>query len=386
MTPQWRRLGASIYLPTGLSMLGVGIISPLVALSARALGASLAEAAFIVSLLAIGGLVGALPAGVIAARFGERRALIGAMVVEAAAFAVAGLATTLWLLGAATLAAGLAGAVLILARQSYLTTAVPFSHRARAFSTLGGTFRFGAFLGPLLGAAVVAHRGMLAAYLMASAVSLLAAGITLSLPELGEPAHVDTSVRLGAILADHHRTYLTVGLGAAALMMVRASRDAILPLWGDHIGLSASTVSLVFALSSGVDIFLFYLGGSMMDRFGRRFVAVPAIVIMGTSFAALSLTSGLLGLVAVAISLGLGNGISSGMVMTLGSDASPDVGRAQFLAGWRLTTGIGQTLGPLLVSAVTAVAPLAAACWTIAVLGWVGGAWMWHWGRPRADG
>lgn len=380
--PSWWRLGASIYLPTGLSMLGVGAISPVVALSARALEASVADAAMVVGMLAIGGLVGALPAGVIAARFGERRALIGAMLLDAMAFVGAGLARSVWMLGGAVLSAGLAGAVLILARQSYLTSAVPFRFRARALSTLGGTFRMGTFLGPLIGAAILARWGMGAVYLFAAAVSLLAAGITLALPDLPEPAVARPVVGLGRFLLSHSRVYATVGLGAATLMLVRASRDVILPLWGDHIGLSAAAVSLIFALSSGVDMGLFYLGGSIMDRFGRQYVAVPAMVIMGASFAALTLTSGVTGLVLVAISLGLGNGISSGVVMTLGSDASPEAGRSEFLAGWRLTTGIGQTLGPTLIASVTTVAPLAVASWTVAVLGWAGAAWMWRWGRP----
>ena len=42
-----------------------------------------------------------------------------------------------------------------LARQAYLTEAVPIRMRARALSTLGGTFRIGCFIGPFVGAALV---------------------------------------------------------------------------------------------------------------------------------------------------------------------------------------------------------------------------------------
>ena len=48
----WRRLAASIYLPTTLSFVGFGAIVPLVPLTARALGASVAEAALVVALIA----------------------------------------------------------------------------------------------------------------------------------------------------------------------------------------------------------------------------------------------------------------------------------------------------------------------------------------------
>jgi len=381
----WRRLAVAIYLPTALSTLGLGAIAPLVALSARALGASVAEAAFIVALLGLGGLVGALPAGVLAARVGERRALVGAMLLDAVAFGVAAVAGHVALLGAAVFVAGMSGAVLLLARQTYLTEAVPYRFRARALSTLGGVFRLGATAGPLLGAGAVAIAGLPAAWVLAGALSVLGAVVTLRLPDL--PAHPaaasDEPVRLGRVLREHARTYRTLGLGAAALMLVRAGRDALIPLWCEANGLDATATSLVFALGSAVDLLLFYLGGSLMDRHGRRNVAVPALLVMGTGFALLPLASSAAAIAAVAVLLGLGNGISSGVVMTLGSDASPRVGRAQFLAGWRLTTGLGQSGGPVLVAAVSAVAPLGAAAFAVAGVGVVGAAWLWHWASPR---
>ena len=44
------------------------------------------------------------------------------------------------------------------------------------------------------------------------------------------------------------------------------SRDALLPLWAASIGLNAAQTSLIFAASSAIDLMLFYIGGSMMDR------------------------------------------------------------------------------------------------------------------------
>ena len=106
------------------------------------------------------------------------------------------------------------------------------------------------------------------------------------------------------------------------------------------------------------------------------------MLIMGACFGLLPLAATALGLTAVAVGLGLGNGVSSGVVMTLGSDASPPVGRHQFLAGWRLVTGLGQAAGPLVVSGLAAAASLSAAALAIAAIGALGGAWLWHWAPP----
>lgn len=381
---QWRTLGVTIYLPMTLSTIGGGAVTPLLALRALELGAGTAEAAFVVTLLGIGGLVGALPAGVLAGRFGEKRSLIGALILDAALFILAFLAPSTAWLGAAVFAVGVVSALLIIARQAYVTEAVPYRYRARALSTLGGVMRLGSFTGPLAGAGIVAWQGLASAFLFAAAMAALAAVVTARVPDVRHEAGAAASgpVALVPVLRAHARTYLTVGLGAAALMLVRASRDVLLPLWCNAHGIDAATTSLVFAASSGVDLMLFYVGGSLMDRLGRRAVAVPAMVVMGACFSLLPLTSSFAGIMTDAVALGLGNGISSGVVMTMGSDASPATGRAQFLAGWRLTTGLGQAAGPLAISAITAVAPLAWACWVVGAVGVVGGAWLWYWARP----
>ncbi|NMD46944.1 MAG: MFS transporter, partial [Propionibacterium sp.] len=63
------------------------------------------------------------------------------------------------------------------------------------------------------------------------------------------------------------------------------------------------------------------------------------------------------------------------------------VGRPQFLAGWRLTSGIGQAAGPLLVTAIAAVAPLGVAALTIGAIGITGAGWLWRWvGEPAVQG
>ena len=80
-----RRIVVPIYGPTILVAIGQGAILPLVALSARALGASVGTAALIVALIGLGQLIGDLPAGALAARIGEQRALVAACVLDAAA-------------------------------------------------------------------------------------------------------------------------------------------------------------------------------------------------------------------------------------------------------------------------------------------------------------
>ena len=79
--------------------------------------------------------------------------------------------------------------------------------------------------------------------------------------------------------------------------------------------------------------------------------------------------------------IAVGNGLGSGIVMTIGADTAPTVGRSQYLGGWRLCGDIGNSGGPLLVGAVAAVAPLAAACVVVGALALVGTGWVGYWTR-----
>ena len=378
----WGQLALSAYLPTGLSTIGLGAVSPLLALTVLHLGGGVPEGAFAVALYGIGTLVGALPAGELAERFGERWCLIAALLVEAAAMLGAHFATNLVVFDVLTFIMGLAGALLGLARQAYVTDVVPLEMRARALSTLGGVFRIGAFIGPILGAAVVSAFDLKAAYLMGAATSLLGALVTLAIPDLvtERPTTAEAVTgSMGQVLKDNAFVYLTQGLGAAAIMVVRTAKDGIIPLWCESLGIDAATTSLLYALSSGVDMLLFYVGGSLMDRYGRRFVAVPGMVFMGLAFALLPLTSTVAGVAVMVTVLGLANGLTSGVVMTIGSDASPAVGRARFLSGWRFCSGTGQAVGPLLITAVAAASGLASAAVAIGAIGVAGAAWLWRW-------
>ncbi|HEY1158697.1 MAG TPA: MFS transporter, partial [Arthrobacter sp.] len=147
-----RKIAVAAFGPTLLFGIGQGAILPVVALSARDLGASVAVAALIVTLIGLGSWFFNLPASLVTLRFGERWSIVAAAVAAGLALAAAALSSLapggLWLLAVAMAVVGMSGAVFGLARQKYLTEAVPVQFRARALSTLGGVNRIGVFIGP----------------------------------------------------------------------------------------------------------------------------------------------------------------------------------------------------------------------------------------------
>jgi MFS family permease len=130
---------------------------------------------------------------------------------------------------------------------------------------------------------------------------------------------------------------------------------------------------------------VFYPAGKVMDQKGRRWVAVPSMVIMGTALLLTPLTHGAWTLLLAAMAIGFGNGIGSGMVMTIGADHSPRIGRAHFLGVWRLMSDIGSSCGPALLSFLAATLTLGAGVAVTGLIGFAAAGQLAYW-IPRAEG
>ncbi|KRE79522.1 MFS transporter [Arthrobacter sp. Soil763] len=378
-----RSIAVPAFGPALLFSIGEGAILPVVALSARDLGATVAVAALIVTLIGLGSWFFNLPASLLTLKFGERWAIVGAAAASAVALAAAALAPLvpqgLWLLAAAMVVVGMAVSVFSLARQKYLTEAVTVILRARALSTLGGVNRIGIFIGPFVGAAAMQFGGITAAYWVGVVAMAAAAALSLTIPDLvapdapaeGTPAAPPT---LRSVAVSHAGVFLSVGLGVLLLSALRASRQVVIPLWADHLGLDATHASLIYGISGAIDMLVFYPAGKLMDRKGRQWVAVPSTLIMGVAMLLIPLSAGFVGLLLASLLIGFGNGISSGLNMTLGADFSPDRGRGQFLGIWRFMADAGATGGPVLLSGITALVSLGAGVAATGVLGFAAAA------------
>jgi MFS family permease len=145
-------------------------------------------------------------------------------------------------------------------------------------------------------------------------------------------------------------------------------------------------ISIVFGVSAALEILLVIPAGSLMDRFGRAAVAVPCALLMGAGFLLLAVLGivlqgqgpglALVALLVPSLLIGLGNGLGSGLVMTLGIDVSPVYDRATYLAWWNTMLGAGRLAAPLIVTGVTLVAPVAIAGAATGAICVAGGIWL----------
>jgi MFS family permease len=377
----FRSVALSALLPTFVFSIGQGAIIPMIPVIASSLGAGLAFAGLLGGLFMVGELLGDVPAGSLVARFGERSAMIGAAIVCLVGLAVCLVFPTTVGLAVGILLSGLSTSVFALARHAFMTTYVPLQFRARALSTLGGTFRGGWAIGPFIAAALIHATGWTSIVFWVHVVAcVLVILILLVVPDPTASLERSASARSGerrrvnvfTTIRDNRAVLSRMGLAAAIMSALRSSRTVILPLWAVAIGMADAQTAIVIGIAGAVDFALFYTSGQIMDRFGRLWSAIPALTGLGLSHIVLAFTSTEGLFIAIAITMALANGIGSGILMTVGADLAPRDDPARFLAAWRFTTHAGEASAPLAISGITVIASLATASLTLGVVGLIG--------------
>jgi MFS family permease len=394
---KWSSIALPAFLPTLLFSTGEGAILPIIPTVAHSMGATLAIAGLIASMIMIGEVFGDIPSGWLVARVGERTAMIGGALVAIGGLAIATFAPNPLVLGIGILLVGLATAVFALARHAFMTSFVPEKSRARALSTLGGTFRAGYFIGPFIAAGVIALTGSAVTVFWIDIVGCLGAAVVLlivkdpsealgaaravhtakgKLLDAGREEAVEESSGLFRTVWANRAVLLRVGSGAGLVGAIRASRQVILPLWAVSIGVSDSNTAIIIGIAGAIDFALFYTSGQIMDRWGRLASALPSMIGLGVAHILLAVSFGLpdrvVWFITIAMFMSLANGIGSGILMTLGADLADKGNPAPFLGAWRFTGDAGSAAAPVLVSVLTGLVSIAFASGVMGVIGLVG--------------
>jgi MFS family permease len=365
-----------VYLPSLIVSASQTALLILLPLYVVELGFGVALAAFIVGVRGIGLFLFDIPAGVLASRFGDRAIALTGLTVIVLGTTLIGLSANPWLLGCGAFLSGAGFSAWMLGRQSFIADTCEPYETGRAIAAMAGLQRVGIFIGPGLGGLLAAGTSYSLTFLVGAAISVSA--LILVWLYCHAPRSEDGSEGLSLaptlrLARRHVRIFLTAGAAALSLQLMRATRTLLVPLFGLELGLDAAAIGLIFSLSAGIDMCLFYPVGWLVDRHGRKWSAVPSLTIFALALTVLPFASGFGSLLAVACLLGLANGLGTGIVMIIGADLSRrSENRSQFLGVWRLIGDVGMSGAPLLSAVLVSIASLATASVVVAGIGFAG--------------
>jgi MFS family permease len=244
-----------------------------------------------------------------------------------------------------------------ISRVAAVADVVSAANRGRSLSLFGGIQRIGTFVGPVSGGLVAGVFGLRSSFVLAGALAVLALAVSyLFVPETRPAERSDFRSRwhiLGRVLREHRKDVAGAGAAQVFAQMIRSGRQLIVPLYGATVlDLDVAAVGTIVSLSAVIDMSLFLPAGMLMDRLGRKYASIPSFIVMGVGMALLPLTVGFWSLLVVTAVIGLGNGLGSGTMMTLGADLAPREAAGEFLGVWRLIGDSGQMGGPLIVGTI----------------------------------
>jgi len=365
-----------VYVPSLLMAVSQEAAMILLPLYVLEVGGSEALAALLVGVRGIGLLLFDMPAGALVARFGDRPILIAGLCAMLIGLAALSAAPALWLFPPAALLLGAGHAAWVLGRQSYITQVCERAEVGRAITVMAGLQRVGAFLGPAVGGVIATFGGYATAFMAGALCAAAAAGFVLVHARGTADEHAAGDSLLGgivAVLREQRRVFATAGSAALALQLMRATRQLLVPLFGASIGLDPAAIGILYSLSAAIDMSLFYPVGVLVDRWGRKWSAVPSMLLFALGLAVMPYAQSYGSLLAAVLLLGLANGLGTGVVMVIGSDLAVASGRrGPFLGVWRLIGDLGMSGAPFVTSALVKLSGLALASAATAGIGFAG--------------
>lgn len=349
------------------------LIVPLFALE---LGANPAIAALVFSMRGLGNMVMDVPAGYLTARLGDKTTMLIGIAVMMLAGLLASQCNSPLQLAAAAFCIGGAMGTWTLGRLSHISEAIHVTQRGRAIAGMAGLQRLGNLIGPVCSGVIADLYGFSFVFVGIALVALCSFAFVLINVKLNQKAHTEDSPGIVAlvphILTGHWKIFATAGVAILLLSILRAGRHLLIPLWGESIGLDATDIGLVVGLSASIDLLMFIPVGYILDNWGRKFSAISCLLVLAVGLSLVPLSYDFITLAMVSMLAGFGNGLGSGINMTLGADFSPKHERGEFLGVWRLVGDVGAFTGPVIMGYIASAFVLATAFSVSAGLGFVG--------------
>lgn len=361
--PQDQRLQLilALYVPSILLSIAYTVLAPILPVYAGELTNVYVLIGFILAAESFGRVIGDLPASWFIRRIGMRRTMIVGLWMTLLPMMLLFVVHTIWLTIALLLVVGFGHALYNISRHAYITVIIRTASRGRAIGLLGGVHRIGNFVGPLLGGWIGATFGLRYGFIGFGMIALITLFFVWRFMEhvaANEVPRNDTPqhVLIGQLIRDQKGIFATAGMGQVLAQLTREGWRVLIPLYAANVlNLDVKTIGYIIGAGSAMDMLVFYLSGVIMDRFGRKWSIVPSFVLQAIGTAFILTAHSALALAFVSAFIGLSNSLSSGTMMTLGSDFSPPEFRGEFLSLWRLIGDMGSMGAPIIVGGVAQI-------------------------------
>lgn len=352
-----QRLLWAFYVPSILIAVAYSVLTPVLPLYASDLTSAFIVIGVILAAESFGRVIGDVPTSWVMRRFGIKQTMLIGLWVALVPMVMLFWVRNVPMIIALLFVSGIGHAFYNISRHAYIAVVIKTAIRGRAIGLLGGVFRIGSLIGPIIGGWVGAQFGLPSVFLafgVLTIATMVFVWIFMRSLDADETAlHGEQRPSMRQMLRDNAQIFASAGSGQVLAQLTRQGSKVLIPLFGASVlGLDVQTIGIILAVGSAFDSIFFLASGVIMDRFGRKWAIVPSFVIQGIGIALMLLTTDALTLGLVSALIGFGNALSAGTMMTVGADLSSPDSRSEFLSVWRLIGDLGFVGGSLVVGAV----------------------------------
>jgi MFS family permease len=326
-----------------------GALAPLVPGYADEFGLSKTGAGLLVGAFGAGAVLGAIPGGLAAARFGPKLAVVAGLILLAFASFGFAAAEGPWALGLARFVQGASSTITWAGAFAWLTVAAPRDRRGELIGTAFGAAVFGAILGPMFGAVADAVSVRVSFAAVGGVAALLAAAAA---TRPSSPPQERSPGSIGRAFGD--RSFIG-GLWLNTLPAILFGVIVVLvPLQLDEGGFTPLAIGAVFLLAGLLETVVNPFLGRFSDRRGRLLpirVALAASVVVAIAFA-IARDPYAISVLAVLAAISFGAFYTPGMALV--SDRAEVAGLSQAIGFGIMNTAwaLGNMTGPALAGTI----------------------------------
>jgi MFS family permease len=345
----------NLSLVSGLVILGLSIISPVLPQYALAFSIPVALVGWAISAFALARVVMDVPAGFLADRFGRKRNMVLGLILIILSSIAAGTANNyVWLISARVVE-GIGSALYITSATTWVAQVTAGESRGRYMSLYSGLILAGTSFGPTIGGYSAVHFGLRAPFFAYAMFALIGLVATLALKETTDPSQATQSKMrikdIPSVLLNG--PFLLVNCSVLALFFLRAgARSTLVPLYASlNLGLSEDKIGIVLTVSAIVTSLCTFPSGWLSDKVGRKKPMMACLFLSGIAVSLIPLQESLASLMGIMIFYGLATGLE-GSIAAWPADVAPKDKLGTSIGVYRVMGDIGMVLGPITVTYV----------------------------------
>jgi MFS transporter, DHA1 family, multidrug resistance protein len=340
------------------NMMGFGMIVPIIPLYGRSFEVSSAMVGLLVTSFGLTRLIFNIPAGRLADRIGRRKLLLAGPLISSFGASLALFTPDFWLLMAALSIQGIGSAVYATAAMTMLADISNDQNRGRMMSLHQGSLLLGTSFGPSIGGLIGGSFGLSSVFLAAIVMYLLVTVlIFFHLPETLKPGSGGSGARRlgsagpGALALLLNASFLAVSMVSIMVFFTRTGgRATVVPLRGaEELFMSTSMIGALLTVAALLNVIALPLAGWGIDRFGRKNMIVPSMIVSGVGVAIMAWAPNVTFLfIGIAI-YGAGTGVAGPAPAAYVADLARGQNYGTVLGLFRSLSDSGFVLGPIML-------------------------------------